>query len=70
MATMQSARSPAIALRIRMEADDMRPPMDMVEQYASTLPDRDIIAAIRVDEDACCLEMDIAASPVDPRRLH
>jgi hypothetical protein len=68
--TTTTAQSPAIALRISLEADDMPALMDLAEQYASILPDRDRIAAIRVDEVACRLEMDIAARPVDPRRLH
>ena len=68
--TTTKAQSPAIALRISLEADDTPALMDLAEQYASTLPDRDRIAAFRVDEVACRLEMDMAARPVDQRRLH
>lgn len=44
--------------------------LDAIESIAEQMDDPDRIAAIRIDEDACCAEMVVAARPVDPRRLH
>lgn len=44
--------------------------LDAIEGIARQMDDPDRIAAIRVDEDACCAELDVASRPVDPCRLH
>jgi hypothetical protein len=61
---------PTIALTIHLSADDLPALMSAAEQVAAGIGDPDRIEAVRVDESVCCLEMDIAARPVDPRRLH
>lgn len=62
--------SPRIVLTMTLSAPDMDQLMDVIELFAGTVDDPDRIAAIRIDEDACCAELDVAARPVDPRRLH
>lgn len=67
-----NASNPAaqIALTVRLSAPDMDSLFELITNLAAHLPDPDMVAAIRVDDAACCAEMDIAARPVDPRRLH
>lgn len=77
--TMQDL-APAIALIVRpsdrpmlavqVSAGTMDDLMDAIEALARQLDDPDRIAAIRVDEVACCAELEVAPRPVDARRLH
>lgn len=62
--------SPSIVLTMTLSAPNMDQLMDAIELFAGTVDDRDRIAAIRIDEVDCCAELDVAARPVDPRRLH
>lgn len=62
--------APRIVLTMTLSAPDMDQLMDAIALFAGTVDDRDRIAAIRIDEAACCAELDVAARPVDPRRLH
>lgn len=62
--------SPSIVLTMNVSAPDMDTLLDAIRQLAGAMDDPDRIAAIRIDEDACCAELDVAARPVDPRRLH
>lgn len=62
--------TPHIVLTVQLSAPDMNVLLDLIEQVSATVDDPDRIAPVRVDEDACCAEMDFAARPVDPRRLH
>ena len=64
------ATAPHILLTMQLSAPDMDALLDMIAQISAQMPDPDQIAAIRVDESACCAELDVAARPVDPRRLH
>lgn len=57
-------------LTVQLSAPDMDALTDMICQITSQMDDPDQIAAIRVDEDACCAEVDIAGQPVDARRYH
>lgn len=59
-----------IVLTMKLSAPDMDQLMDVIAQISAQMDDPDRIAAIRVDEDACCAELDVAERPVDPRRLH
>jgi hypothetical protein len=62
--------APQIVLTMKLSAPDMDALLDAITLFAGTVDDPDRIAAIRIDEDACCAELDVAARPVDPRRLH
>lgn len=62
--------APQIVLTMKLSAPDMDALLDVIGQISGQMDDPDRIAAIRVDEDACCAELDVAARPVDPRRLH
>ena len=64
------ATAPATVLTVTLSADDMGTLMDLVETVSAKMDDPDRIAAIRLDEANCTLQMDIAARPVDLRRLH
>jgi hypothetical protein len=64
------ANAPRIVLTMQLSAPDMDALMDMIIRISAHMGDPDRIAAIRVDESACCAELDVAARPVDPRRLH
>lgn len=64
------ATAPHIVLTMQLSAPDMDALMGMIAQISAHMGDPDQIAAIHVDENACCAEMDVAARPVDPRRLH
>lgn len=57
-------------LTVEISAGTLDGLLDAIEGFSGRLDDPDRIAAIRVDEDACCAELDVAARPVDPRRLH
>lgn len=57
-------------LTVEVSAGTLDGLLDAIEGVAGRMDDPDRIAAIRVDEDACCAELDVAARPVDPRRLH
>lgn len=62
--------APQIVLTMKLSAPDMDALLNVIGQISGQIDDPDRIAAIRVDEDACCAELDAAARPVDPRRLH
>lgn len=62
--------APQIVLTMKLSALDIDQLMDVIELFAGTLDDPDRITAVRIDEDACCAKLDVAARPVDPRRLH
>jgi hypothetical protein len=55
---------------VELTAMDMDELTEALAVVARQLDDPDRIEAIRVDEMACALELDIAARPVDARRLH
>lgn len=57
-------------LTIEVSAGTLDGLLNAIEGFSGRMDDPDRIAAIRVDEDACCAELDVAARPVDPRRLH
>lgn len=57
-------------LTVPLSAPNMGELQEAILTLAHSLPDPDLIAAIRIDDDAHCAELDIAARPVDPRRLH
>lgn len=57
-------------LSVEMCAQTLTDLLDAIPALARQLDDPDRIVAIRVDEDACCAELDVAARPGDPRRLH
>ena len=61
---------PANIFSIHLSTDDMLSLVFLVEQVAATTGDPDRIAAVRINEVDCCIEMDIAERPVDPHRLH
>ena len=54
----------------QLTAGTMDELLDAIAVLAQQMDDPDWIAAIRVDEEACSAELDVAARPVDPRRLH
>lgn len=62
--------APVIVLKVDLSAPDMDALADLIAALATGLGDPDRIAAIRVDEAACRAELDIAARPVNPHRLH
>lgn len=62
--------APHIVLTVQLSAPDMDALLDAISQISATMDDPDRIAAVRVDENTCCAELDLAARPVDPRRLH
>lgn len=62
--------APPTVLTVQLSAPDMDALLDAISQISATMDDPDRIAAVRVDENACCAELDLAARPVDPRRLH
>ena len=62
--------APQIVLTMKLTAPDMDALLDVIGQISAQMDEPDRIAAIRVDETACCAELDVAARPVDPRRLH
>ena len=62
--------APHIVLTMKLSAPDMDALLDVIGQISGQMDDPERIAAIRVDETACCAELDVAARPVDPRRLH
>ncbi len=62
--------APQIVLTMKLSAPDMDALLDAIGQISAQMDDPDRIAAIRVDETACRAELDVAARPVDPRRLH
>jgi hypothetical protein len=55
---------------MKLSAPDKDALLDVIGQISGQMDDPDRIAAICLDEDACCAELDVAARPVDPRRLH
>lgn len=55
---------------VQVAAETLNDLLDAIEGIACRMDDPDRIAAIRVDEDACRAELDLAARPVDTRRLH
>jgi hypothetical protein len=57
-------------LTLEISAGSLDGLLDAIKGVAGRLDDPDRIAAIRVDEDACCAELDVAARPVGPLRLH
>lgn len=44
--------------------------VEVLAAFARQKDDPDRIAAIRIDEEACRAELDVATRPVDPRRLN
>lgn len=68
--TITALSTPHIALTVQVSAPDMHALLDALAQISATMDDPDCIAAVRVDEDACCAELDVVARPVDPRSLH
>jgi hypothetical protein len=62
--------APKIVPIMTLPALDMGALLDAIELFARSVENTDLIAAIRVDESACRAEMDVAAQPFDPRRLH
>lgn len=62
--------SAAGSLTLEVLADDMDELTDALAVLSSQMDDPDRIAAVRVDEIACCAELDMIARPVDPRRLN
>ncbi|MGO4909025.1 hypothetical protein ACEN2J_11935 [Pseudorhodobacter sp. W20_MBD10_FR17] len=69
-ANNQPNSAPATVLTITLSADDLDALVDLAATVSANMDDPDRIAAIRMDEANCTLQMDIAARPVDPRRLH
>lgn len=57
-------------LNLEISAGTLDGVLDAIEGFAGRMDDPDRIAAIRVDEVALCAELDVAARPVDPSRLH
>ena len=57
-------------LTLEVHTDDLDELMDAIVTVSRQMDDPDRIEAIRVDEIACVAELDIAARPVDPRRLN
>lgn len=71
MSTIRSAQpTPLNVLTVQLSAPDLDALTDMICQITSQMDDPDQIAAIRMDEDACCAEVDIAGQAVDARRYH
>lgn len=64
--------SPSAAgpLTLEIHTDDLPELLDAIVTVSRQMDDPDRIAAIRVDEIACCVQLAIAALPVDPRRLN
>jgi hypothetical protein len=64
--------SPSAAgmLTVEVSADGMEALTDALAVVACRMDDPDRIAAVRVDEFACCAELYMIARPVDPRRLN
>lgn len=62
--------APRIVLTVKLSAPDMDQLVTLIEQVAGTVDDRDRIAAVRVNEVACCAELDLADRPLVPQRLH
>jgi len=67
---MTTLPAPMIVLTVDVSGPDMDALVDAIAALAAGLNDPDQIATIRVDEVACRAELDIAARPVDPRRLN
>ncbi len=65
--TLGQSTAPVRGLKVA--ADTMDALLDAIEGIAARMDDPDRIAAVRVDEDACCAELDVDARPVDPRGL-
>lgn len=65
---LKPSHDPMLTLEVSTGTQDEL--LDAVESIARQMDDPDRIAAIRMDENACCAELDVAARPVDPRRLH
>lgn len=61
---------PHIALTVKPSAPNMDALPGPIGQISATMDEPFCIAAVRMDEDGCCAELDVAARPVDPRRLH
>tara|TARA_A100001391_G_scaffold179140_1_gene143953 strand:- start:49 stop:222 length:174 start_codon:yes stop_codon:yes gene_type:complete len=57
-------------MKIALRADNMSDLTDLIVALSERLDDPDRIAAVRVDETMFRAELDLAARPVDPRRLH
>lgn len=57
-------------LTVNLSAPDLDKLQDLIVFIAARLDHPDCIAAIRIDEVACCAEMDLVRRPVDPRNLH
>jgi len=57
-------------LTVTLSAPNIDELQETILALAHSLPDADMIAASRIDEAAPRAELDIAARPVDPRRLH
>lgn len=62
--------APKIVLTMKLSAPDMDALLDVIGHINGQMDDPDRIAAIRVDENGCCAELDVAARRVDPRSLH
>lgn len=62
--------APLDRLTLRLEANSMDELFDLIERITRGMEYPDRIAAIRLDEQACCAELDVASRPVDPCRLH
>lgn len=69
-ASLSTTSAPRVILTMKLSASDMDELAEVIALLSSKLDDPDRIAAIRIDEEACCAEMDVADRPVDPRRLH
>lgn len=63
-------RSNDAILGVQVAAETMGNLWDAIEGIACRIDDPDRIAAVRIDEGACRAVLDVAARPVDPRRLH
>jgi|GEM_PF-5483731 len=66
--TILSASQPV--LTVQLSAEDTDAQVDLIAKLASHIPNPDFIAAIRLDALSCRAEVDVAARPIDPRRLH
>jgi hypothetical protein len=62
--------SAAGILTVGVHTDDLTELTDALAVVARQMDDPARIEAIRVDQIACFAELDIAARPVDPRRLN
>lgn len=62
--------SAAGSLILEIHTDDLPELLDTIVTVSRQMNYPDRIAAIHVDEIACCAELNIAARPVDPRRLN